>query len=607
MKAANARAAAGRPSGRLVAVFLVLLLSPLVLALQSYAVENPLQKILILHSYHFGHKWTDDQNAGLEAALRGDADANQIYIEYMDANRMDWGRDFRKLYDIYRVKYAGLKFDVVCTTDTEAFHFVRMYGERLFPGTPVVFSGVKYVKLSDLAGTAPLTGVNEEADLKANIDLILKLHPRTKQIVFINESTPTGLRVRDEFSRVASLFGNALDFLVLDDVDTKYLLSVVSSLPPTSIILYGAFGRDRVGRIFDYKEIVSLIARSSPVPMYSPWDFNLGSGIVGGVMTTGYSQGEAAGRLASRVLHGGRTANIPVVMTSPKAYLFDYGQLKRFAIPKELLPEGSTMINHPESFLERYRRAIAIVTATIVGLLAVITVLTFNIRQRKITEAKLQASRAELRGLAWRLAEAEDAERKRVSRELHDEIGQNLTLLGVNLSVLKSFIGKERMDGIEQRMSDSVALVRQTTERVRNLMNKLRSPVLDDYGLGPAMDLYARQWTGRTGIKINIRSPETPPRLSGPVENALFRIFQESLTNVVKHAAASEVIVTTTVKKGAFVFSIEDNGKGYDTMAEGQRGWGLIGMKERAEAVSGTCRIQSGPGLGTHVTVEVPL
>jgi signal transduction histidine kinase len=91
------------------------------------------------------------------------------------------------------------------------------------------------------------------------------------------------------------------------------------------------------------------------------------------------------------------------------------------------------------------------------------------------------------------------------------------------------------------------------------------------------------------------------------VENALFRIFQESLTNVVKHADASQVIVTTTAKKGTFVFSIEDNGRGYDTMAGGQRGWGLIGMKERAEAVSGTCRIRSGPGLGTHVTVEVPL
>jgi signal transduction histidine kinase len=600
-------AAGGRPTQCLAAAFLVLLLCTFVLPVQLHAVENPLQKILILHSYHRGHKWTDDQHAGLEAALKNDADANQIYVEYMDANRMDWGRDFETLYDVYHRKYAHLKFDVICTTDGEAFQFVRMYGDRLFRGTPVVFSGINYVKLSDLAGTMPVTGVNEEADLRANIELILRLHPRTKQIVFINESTPTGQRVRDEFSRVIPSFEKSIDFLVLDNVDTRYLLSVVGALPSTSIILYGAFGRDAAGRIFDYREIISLIARSSPVPIYSPWDFNLGHGIVGGVMTTGYSQGEAAGRLASRVLHGGRTANIPVVMASPKAYLFDYERLKHFRIAKELLPRGSTLINHPESFVERYRRAIAVVTVTIVGLLAVITVLTINIRQRKVTEAKLKASRTELRGLAWRLAEAEDAERKRISRELHDEIGQNLTLLGLNLSVLKSVIGREKIDGIGQRMSDSVALVKQTTERVRNLMNKLRSPVLDDYGLGPAMDLYARQWTERTGINLIIRSSAPAPRLPAPVENALFRIFQESLTNVVKHADASQVIVTTTAKKGTFVFSIEDNGRGYDTMAGGQRGWGLIGMKERAEAVSGTCRIRSGPGLGTHVTVEVPL
>ncbi len=611
IRPANTRTARRHAIHCLVAALFVFLPAVLTFPAPSHAIENPLQKILILHSYHRGHKWTDDQNAGLEAALKGDTDVSQMYVEYMDTNRMDWGKDFRKLYDVYKLKYARSKFDVICTTDTDAFRFVRLYGDRLFPGTPIVFSGVKYVKASDLRGERRVTGVNEEADLKANIELILRLHPKTRQIVFINEWTPTGRRVRDEFVRVMPLFENSVNFLILDNVDTKYLLSVVSSLPPTSVVLYGAFSRDKVGRIFDYNEIASLIVRASPVPVYSPWDFNLGLGIVGGVMTTGYSQWEAAGKLASRLLHGGRTPNIRVIMASPKTYLFDYAQLQRFGISKKALPPNSVIVNHPESLYEKYKRVIYGVTMTILALVAVITVLMINIRQRKATEVKLKASREELRGFAWRLAEVGDAERKRISRELHDEIGQNLTLLGVNLTVLKSLIGGERTEGIQQRMADSAALVRQTTERVRHLMGKLRSPVLDDYGLIPAIELYAKQWMSRTGINLIIRSADAPPRLPPAVENALFRIFQEALTNVVKHAGASQVIVTAAKKDGTFIFSVEDNGSGYDTVAvagaNAERGWGLVSMKERAEAVSATCRIRSGRGLGTHVIVEVPL
>ena len=608
IKTGRIRASGNRPLAKpiQVAAVLLLLAIPLFCLSPSPASANPLQKMLILHSYHRGHKWTDDENAGLEAALRGDVDASQIYVEYMDTDRMDWGKDFRNLYEVYKLKYAHLKFDVICTTDTDAFRFVRIYGDRLFPGTPVVFSGVNYVKKSDLEGAQRVTGVSEEADLKANVELILKLHPKTKQIVFINEWTTAGRRVREEFVRVMPLFRESVSFLILDNVDTKYLLRVVGTLPPTSVVLYGAFSRDKAGRIFDYDEIASLISRCSPVPVYSPWDFNLGHGIVGGVMTTGYSQGEAAGRLASRILRGGRVRYIPIVMATPKVYLFDYEQLKRFHLSADMLPEGSVTINHPESLYEKYHKVIAVVSATIIILLAIIFLLVINIRRRKASEVKLKASHEELRGLAWRLAEVEDVERKRISRELHDRVGQNLTLLGVNLTVLKSLIGQQRIDDFERCMADSIALVKQTTERVRNLMTNLRSPVLDDYGLIAAIELYGKQWTSRTGIRLTIRTPEGVPRLFPSIENALFRIFQESLTNVVKHAAASEVIVTSAVEAGTFVFSVEDDGMGYDTATDG-RGWGLVCMKERAEAVCGTCRIQSSPGLGTQVIVEVPL
>jgi signal transduction histidine kinase len=198
-----------------------------------------------------------------------------------------------------------------------------------------------------------------------------------------------------------------------------------------------------------------------------------------------------------------------------------------------------------------------------------------------------------------------------LSRELHDEIGQNLTILGVNLNLLRSLIPKDSVEMIHSRINDSLVVVKQTTERIRNLMSNLRSPVLDDYGLVAAIDLYGKQWSSRTGIDIAVRGPETDTHLPAHVENAMFRIVQESLTNVVKHAKAEQVVITVGVTHGKVYLSVEDNGVGYDmsrlTVAKGERGWGMVTMSERALAVGGTCRVQSLPGLGTHVFVEVPV
>ena len=215
-----------------------------------------------------------------------------------------------------------------------------------------------------------------------------------------------------------------------------------------------------------------------------------------------------------------------------------------------------------------------------------------NINKRKKTEKALKVSREQLRTLGWRLAESEEAQRKALSRELHDQIGQNLTILGVNLNILRSLVPKNAMDIIHSRINDSLLLVKQTTERTRSLMNNLRSPVLDDYGLVAAIDLYGKQFSSRTGIDTIVRVSDANPHFTPNIENAVFRIVQESLTNVLKHAQATQVVINVNASTDRLLLSIEDNGIGYDmskiTDGNGERGWGLITMKERALAVGGT-------------------
>jgi signal transduction histidine kinase/ABC-type uncharacterized transport system substrate-binding protein len=569
------------------------------------------KRVLVLHSYYQGYKWTDDENAGIESVLKPVIGRNNIHIEHMDTKKVFGDLYSQRLHDVYEVKYNNYKFDLIIVTDNNAFDFMRKYRDKLFPGTPVVFCGVNDVREAQLKGLSLFTGINEETDFKTFIELMLKLHPKAKEIVFINEWTTTGQEVHAAFTKVIPHFQTSIRFRLLEDVMIEEIIEQLQSLPSDSIVLYTSFSRDKSGKLFEYDESISLIARHCKVPVYTTHEFNIGYGVVGGLLVHGYDQGQAAAEMALRILQGENVANIPVVMTSPKRYMFDYVQMEKFHIADTDLPEKSTIVNVPQTLYFKYKKWIDALIIFIAVLLLIISLLLVNIRKRKQIERELKSSHEQIRALAWRLAETEDKERKRLSRELHDQIGQNLTILGVNLNLLRSLIPKDAVELVRSRISDSLALIKQTAERTRGLMGNLRSPVLDDYGLVAAIELYGKQYTSRTGIHVATRGPDTETRMPAQVENAMFRVVQEALTNVVKHARATEVVVSVTVADGRLSLSVEDNGAGFDMARlagqSSENGWGLVTMSERALAVGGTCRVQSSIGLGTQVVVEVPV
>jgi PAS domain S-box-containing protein len=221
----------------------------------------------------------------------------------------------------------------------------------------------------------------------------------------------------------------------------------------------------------------------------------------------------------------------------------------------------------------------------------------------------LSEQRQRLRDLGARLAEVEEAERKRLAQHLHNMVGQNLTALGINLSLIKSQMSEQAPPSVQATLEDSLDLVEGTTERIRLVMADLRPPVLDDYGLIPALDWYAKRVAPRIGVEIAVSGEEPAPRLPPRTEAALFRIAQEALTNVAKHARASQVEVTVSTTDSQVSLIIADDGVGFtDTRSQVRNehgGWGIINMIERAEALGGCCEIDSVPGEGTRVTVEV--
>lgn len=232
-----------------------------------------------------------------------------------------------------------------------------------------------------------------------------------------------------------------------------------------------------------------------------------------------------------------------------------------------------------------------------------------DITERERVKAELQQHTERLRALTAQLAEAEDAERQRLANELHDKVGQNLTALGINLNIIQEMMPEDISNQVQARLDDSQVLVEQTVEQIRDVMVNLRPPVLDDYGLLAALRWYGGQFSRRTNIMITVEGEEPVPRYPTRVENALFRISQEALTNVAKHAHANQVRVKLHAKEGTLTLIIDDDGIGFSPdfsfVETGNQGWGILTMNERAESIGGSLRIEPSPYHGTRVIIEV--
>jgi PAS domain S-box-containing protein len=216
-----------------------------------------------------------------------------------------------------------------------------------------------------------------------------------------------------------------------------------------------------------------------------------------------------------------------------------------------------------------------------------------------------------LRTLSGRLAEAEDAERQRIAMELHDQAGESLTILGINLGIIRKLLTDTDQNELQKYVDESLVLVDTTTERIRDLLSELRPPMLDEGGLLTTLRWYGARFSERAGIEVVVSGDEPIPRLPARSEIALFRITTEALTNVAKHASATRVIVAVECDEEIFRLMISDDGIGFDTnlpMHEDQdMGWGLITMSERAESVGGKLRIESCiSNGGTRIITEVP-
>lgn len=233
-----------------------------------------------------------------------------------------------------------------------------------------------------------------------------------------------------------------------------------------------------------------------------------------------------------------------------------------------------------------------------------------DISERKQVEEMLQAGRERLQILSQRLIEAQETERRRVSRELHDEAGQSLTALKISLELMQADLLVESEKSY-QILQEAVALTDETMKRIRLLAQGLRPPELDVVGLNLTMEDYCRDFAEHTRLSIDYTGADLPAVLPDEVTICFYRVLQESLTNVAKHAHANHVWVVLHSNADMLSLAVEDDGQGFDaqtavSVSRQPQSIGLLGMHERLELLGGRLEIRSQPGQGTRLVASAP-
>jgi signal transduction histidine kinase len=219
-----------------------------------------------------------------------------------------------------------------------------------------------------------------------------------------------------------------------------------------------------------------------------------------------------------------------------------------------------------------------------------------------------KACERQRRGLAERLQWVREEDRTRVARDLHDQIGQILTAIKMDMTWISRHLPESEGNALA-RLKESIQLINDGVKAVRNICSGLRPGVLDDLGLAAAIEWQANEFATRNGIPCQVSVPPVDLHLDGDRATATFRIFQECLTNIIRHAQAKSVRIAHYQQEESILLIVEDDGIGFhkSVFSNALGSLGLLGMKERAQFCGGDVQISSSPGNGTTVTVRVPV
>ncbi|MGB8457628.1 MAG: sensor histidine kinase [Candidatus Acidiferrum sp.] len=288
-----------------------------------------------------------------------------------------------------------------------------------------------------------------------------------------------------------------------------------------------------------------------------------------------------------------------------RAHIFEISQQISTVDGKRLADENLALALRFQSMEERlvWLVALALIAGVLMSLVCGWYILRLERQGRQRYQA-LARSRLELEALSARLVEAQEEERRSISRELHDEVGQSLGALLVEVGQLSKLVPPEARDTHAQ-ITHIKSVAESAVKSIRDIALLLRPPMLDDLGLVPALEWQAREISRRSDMEVEVHSQSVSEDLGDETKVTIYRLVQEALNNAATHASAKNAKVTVVQRPDKIIVEITDDGDGFDP--ERKRGMGILGMEERVRRLGGAFTIQSAPGKGAIVTAELPL
>ncbi len=499
--------------------------------------------------------------------------------------------------ELIRSRFANMKLDLVVALGPPAANFYGRNREALFPSVPLLMLSMdqRLVPAEYLRPGDSVVAINLSPT--QILDDMLALLPETNTVAVIFGDSPGERAWIDRLRADFAPFENRIKFLWLNNLPLPELRERVAELRPGTVLLYGLFLADAAGIPYEGDYPIAQLHAAASVPIFSFLSAEMGEGSVGGALISVRDEGLAGANAASSMLRGETAHGVLKTLLDPTAPQFDWRELQRWNIDESRLPPGSQVLFRPPSLWAEHKSSILVGACLLLMQAALIAALYLELKRRRRAER-------ESFGLSWRLLTAQEDERRRLARELHDDVTQRLASLAIDAARLESL--KPNTHGRAPR-SVHGELVR-LSEDVHALSYRLHPSMLDDLGLEEALRAECEQISRHHSFHVEVDVQEVPDVLPHDAALCVFRVAQEALNNVARHAKASLATLTLAPKNGGLSLAISDNGVGFDTEAARQRSsLGRASMDERVRLLGGRLGVRSAPGQGTTISAWVPL
>jgi signal transduction histidine kinase len=468
----------------------------------------------------------------------------------------------------------------------------------LFPQTPAVIGGVDSRMSADLPMGPLDVPVIARYDLVQTMNIVLALRPGTRKVLVVLGASAPEERWREVFQQEYARFSPRVEFTYTNDLSLDEMRVEAARLPEDAAILYVTVQIDASGFPYEGDAALEKLHEVASVPIFGFSENQLGRGIVGGPIMSLREVGREVADTALHLLAGGAPSAISPPEIRPTDYVFDWRELKRWGIEEFSLPPDSVIRYRTPTLWEQHSELI----------LAGLVIILFEallIAALVVQSARRDNAEREARDLNRRLLSATEDEKRRLARELHDDFSHRLARLSLDAALLDGNLapgdGLRIMKGMREEISS-------LSEDMHAIAHQLHPAILEDLGLAEALrtegDLLART----ASLKVTVDVDNVPQRLPPDVSLCAFRIAQEAMRNITRHAQARDVSITLRAMNGHLFLTVRDNGVGFELERQRERAsLGHASMRERVRLVGGKVNIHSHPGFGTTIETQIPL